>query len=98
MTSTSKLITAWLVALNLTASHALAADLAQARGRHFMTEQERAQMRTRMQNATTEEMSIRAEEHALVRERAAAQGNTLLETPPAPETGLVPPVAWGKSR
>lgn len=55
-------------------------------------------MRTRMQNATTEEMSIKAEEHALVRERAAAQGNTLLETPPAPETGLVPPVAWGKSR
>ena len=47
-------------------------------------------MRTRMRNATTEEerARIRAEEHALIRERAAAQGITLPETPPAQGQGL----------
>ncbi|NWF43653.1 hypothetical protein F3K02_00025 [Hydrogenophaga sp. D2P1] len=47
-------------------------------------------MRTRMRNATTEEerARIRAEEHALIRERAAAQGITMPETPPAQGQGL----------
>ncbi|MBW8317543.1 MAG: hypothetical protein K0M73_22155, partial [Hydrogenophaga sp.] len=85
MTPASKLLTALLAALTLTAGSAMAADPVPVAGRQLMTEQEQAQMRTRMRNATTEEerARIRAEEHALIRERAAAQGITLPETPPA---------------
>jgi len=85
MTSASKLLTALLAALTLTAGAAMAADPVPATGRQFVTEQEQTEMRTRMRNATTEEerARIRAEEHALIRERAAAQGVTLPETPPA---------------
>ena len=90
MTPASKLLTALLAALTLTAGSAMAADPVPVAGRQLMTEQEQAQMRTRMRNATTEEerARIRAEEHALIRERAAAQGITLPETPPAQGQGL----------
>lgn len=83
MTPVSRTLAALLAALALTTGAALAAGPAQAPGRQFMTEQEQAEMRIRMQNATTEEERdrIRAEEHALIRERAAAQGITLPETP-----------------
>ena len=83
-------VTALLAALTLTAGSAMAADPVPVAGRQLMTEQEQAQMRTRMRNATTEEerARIRAEEHALIRERAAAQGITLPETPPAQGQGL----------
>ena len=48
-----------------------------------MTPEERTEMRDRMQAAQTveERDAIRAEQHALMQERAAAQGVTLPESP-----------------
>jgi hypothetical protein len=85
MNTVSKLLTALLAALTLTAGAAMAADPVPTTGRQFLTEQEQAEMRTRMQNATTEQerTRIRAEQHLMIRERAAAQGIVLPETPPA---------------
>lgn len=93
----SRTLAALLAALALTAGAAMAAGPAEAPGRQFMTEQEQAEMRIRMQNATTEEERdrIRAEEHALIRERAAAQGITLPETPLSQGQGAGPGAGQG---
>lgn len=87
MNTSTRLLVA---ALSLSAGAALAADPVQGPGRQFMTEQERIEMRDRMRNATTDEerARLRAEMHALQRERAAAQGIVLPETPPAQGQGM----------
>lgn len=92
MNTASKLLTALLAALTLTAGAAMAADPAPTIGRQFLTEQEQVEQRIRMQKATTEEerARIRAEEHARIRERAAAQGIVLPETPPTQGQGPGP--------
>lgn len=90
MNTLSRLLAATLAALSLSTGAALAADPPQGPGRQLMTEQERTEMRERMRNATTEEerARLRAEMHALQRERAAAQGIVLPETPPAQGQGM----------
>lgn len=90
MTTTSRLFAAVLTALTFASGTAMAAGPAQSPGHQFMTEQEQAEMRIRMQNATTEQerIRIRAEQHVLIRERAAAQGIVLPETPPAQGQGM----------
>ena len=87
MNTSTRLLVA---ALSLSAGAALAADPVQGPGRQLMTEQERIEMRDRMRNATTEEerARLREEMHALQRERAAAQGIVLPETPPAQGQGM----------
>ncbi len=86
----NRLLTPLLAALILGSGAAMAADPAPVLGRQFMTEQEQAEMRIRMQNATTEQerTRIRAEQHVLIRERAAKQGVVLPETPPAQGQGM----------
>lgn len=86
----NRLLTTLLTALSLGSGAAMAADRAPVLGRQLMTEQEQAEMRIRMQNATTEQerTRIRAEQHVLIRERAAKQGIVLPETPPAQGQGM----------
>ena len=69
---------------------ALAAqDDPQIYGSEMMTEQERLEHRTRMQNAETNEERerIRAEHHEQMQERAAAMGKVLPDEPPAQGMG-----------
>lgn len=86
----NRLLTPLLTALILGSGAAMAAGPAQSPGHQLMTEQEQAEMRIRMQNATTEQerTRIRAEQHVLIRERAAKQGIVLPETPPAQGQGM----------
>jgi hypothetical protein len=61
----------------------LAAPQALVRGSQLMTPQERAAHREKMLAASSmeERAQVRAEEHALMQQRAAAQGLTLPPTP-----------------
>jgi len=61
-------------------------------GSQLMTEQERAEFRTRMRTARTpeEREQIRAEHHQLMQERAKERGLTLPDEPPARGGGMGP--------
>lgn len=58
-------------------------------GSQLMTDDERAEYRAKMRTANTEEVreQIRNEHHKLMQERAAAQGMSLPENPPASRGG-----------
>lgn len=60
-----------------------------AYGSQLMTPQERAEHRAKIRAAKTieEKARIRAEEHALMQQRAEQQGKTLPENPPVPGAG-----------
>ncbi|MFV5214588.1 hypothetical protein ACLIIZ_12775 [Azonexus caeni] len=77
--------TALLAALLCLASNlAQAADPATVNAEQLMTQEERAEQRNKMRAAKTEEerAAIRADNHQLMSERAAAQGKVLVPVNP----------------
>ena len=93
-----------VASLSLAGGIVLSADQEQARetvrvqtqeqeriyGSQLMTEEERAEYRARMRatNTAEEREQIRKEHHELMKERAAAQGMTLPDEPPAVRGGM----------
>ncbi len=72
-------------ALLLSAAPAIAGEQEKIYGSQLMTQQEKLEYRKKQLNAKTAEErdQIRQEHHALMQERAKAQGKTLPDEPPA---------------
>jgi hypothetical protein len=79
------IISTLAAALLLSGGPVLAADQEQIYGSQLMTQQERMEYRTKQLNAKSaaEREQIRQEHHAMMQERAKAQGKTLPDEPPA---------------
>ena len=77
------LILAGVLSIMMPGYSAFAAD--QVYGSQLMTEQERNEYHTKMQNMKTaeEREQYRMEHHKMMQERAKAQGVTLPDTPPS---------------
>jgi hypothetical protein len=82
------MISALATALSLSAGFALAEE--QVYGSQLMTQQERAEQRTKMRAAKTaeEREQIRKEHHERMNERAKERGVTLPDEPPARGSGM----------
>jgi hypothetical protein len=92
------LLSALLASMSLSGNLALAADpppagQEQIYGSQLMTEQERADYRARMRSTTSndERERIRMEHHQQMKARAAKEGKTLPDEPPASRGGMMPP-------
>ena len=83
------LASASAIGITLAADPPVAPTQTQVRGSQLMTPQERAAHRNKVQTATSaeERARIRAEEHALMQQRAEQQGLTLPNNSPAPGAG-----------
>jgi len=80
----------WLLAAEQVPIQEKAQTQKQVYGSQLMTEQERAEHRTKMRSAksTAEREQIRKEHHERMKERAKTQGLTLPDEPPARGGGM----------
>jgi hypothetical protein len=92
------IISALVSALSLSTGFVCAADQQeQIYGSQLMTQQERDEYRAKMRAASTvqEQEQVRKEHHERMKERAAAQGVTLPDEPPARGGGMGPGSGMG---
>lgn len=99
MTHKTVWLSALLASITLSGNLALAADpppaaggQEQIYGSQLMTEQERAEYRNKMRSTKTdaERDRLRLDHHERMKERAAQQGKTLPDEPPARRGGMGP--------